>query len=158
MRVQSLAVTILVTSLTAVISLSSPAWAEEPLPSAGSKAASVDPVEIFETGGDYVHVSSRRPRTASAHGWWQDGNSRGAKAKVTVELEVKHGSSWRKVASGSRTVMPGGGSSRRANVRYTCAGTKKTTWRSRVDVDIIGVADSPDKLETPAKTLSCGVS
>jgi len=94
---------------------------------------------------------------ASAHGWWVDENSGDAKAKVTVKLQVKErNGSWRTVTTGTKTVEQGGGSARRANARKTCAGTASTTWRSEVDVDIIGVADSPDKLVTPVKAYACG--
>jgi hypothetical protein len=105
-----------------------------------------------------VHYSSTPPPTISAHGWWIDKNSGGSKAKVTVEMQIQEkDGDWRTMATGSKTVKQGGGSSRRANARKTCVGTKKTKWRSRVDVDIIGVADSPNKLETPSKIFNCGV-
>ncbi|MFI5755450.1 hypothetical protein [Streptomyces sp. NPDC051569] len=124
-----------------------------PEPSA-SQAQSVD---VFQTGGDAVHYSSTPPPTISAHGWWLDRDSGGAKAKVTVELQMQSGGSRRTVATGSKTVKQGGGSARRANARKTCVGTKAAKWRSRVDVDIIGAADSPNKLETPGKTFNCDV-
>lgn len=127
-----------------------------PTPGAETAPAGNDP-PIFQTAGDAVHYSSTPPPTISAHGWWLDKDSGGAKAKVTVELQIHSGGNWRTVATGSKTVKQGGGSSRRANARKTCVGTKATRWRSRVDVDIIGVADSPNRLETPAKTFNCGV-
>jgi hypothetical protein len=158
LRVKTLVTATLMAALATGPLLSSPAHAADPEP---RPAASVpnpsDPVEVFQTGGDYVHFSSTPPATASAHGWWLDSNSRGAKAKVTVDLQVKEGGHWHTVATGHKTVKQGGGSARRANARFTCVGTKKTTWRSVVDVDIIGVADSPNKLETPPKTYRCGV-
>ncbi|XUL89127.1 hypothetical protein ACQ86D_22865 [Streptomyces galilaeus] len=158
MRAKTLVMATLMAALAAGPLLSTPARADDPDPGpAASVPGPSDPVEVFQTGGDYVHFSSTPPATASAHGWWLDSDSRGAKAKVTVDLQVKDGGHWHTVATGHKTVKQGGGSARRANARFTCVGTKKTTWRSVVDVDIIGVADSPNKLETPAKTYRCGV-
>lgn len=116
-----------------------------------SRAGSVD---VFQTGGDAVHYSSTPPPTISAHGWWLDRDSGSTKARVTVELQIRSGGSWRTVATGSKTVKQGGGSARRANARRTCAGTRATRWRSRVDVDVVGVADSSSRLETPP-TVPC---
>ncbi|MFD9535807.1 hypothetical protein [Streptomyces sp. NPDC060010] len=137
-----------------VAGLPSAAAASAPEPDA--TRATAESVDVFQTGGD-VHYSSTPPPTISAHGWWLDKDSGGAKAKVTVELQILTGGCRHTVATGSKTVKQGGGSSRRANARKTCVGSKATTWRSRVDVDIIGVADSPNKLETPGKTFNCGV-
>lgn len=49
-----------------------------------------------------------------------------------------------------------GASSRRANARKTCENRDKTQWRSVIDVDLIGIADSPEKAVTKTVTLSCG--
>ncbi|MFD6464866.1 hypothetical protein [Streptomyces goshikiensis] len=151
MRAKSLVT--LAAAVTLVAGPSSAAAAPEP----DVPRATAESVDVFQTGGDAVHYSSTPPPTISAHGWWLDKDSGGAKAKVTVELQILTGSRWHTVATGSKTVKQGGGSSRRANARKTCAGTKATVWRSRVDVDIIGVADSPNKLETSGKTFHCGV-
>ncbi|MFD9422462.1 MULTISPECIES: hypothetical protein [unclassified Streptomyces] len=116
-----------------------------------------DVIGDFQTAGDYVHFSSTPPPTASAHGWWLNGSGPGTKAKVTVSLQAKDGGgNWKSVETSSKTIKPGGGSARRANARKTCEGTAKTTWRSVVDVDVIGVRDSPSKLYTPSKTYPCG--
>ncbi|WP_026249031.1 hypothetical protein [Streptomyces sp. LaPpAH-108] len=155
MRAKSLALVSLVAALVGGFSSAPPAWADEPGP-AGSASARSGSVDGFLTGGDSVHYSSTPPPTISAHGWWLDRNSGGHKARVTVELQVlDRGVHWRTVAKGSKVVKQGGGSSRRANARKTCEGSARTKWRSRVDVDIIGVADSPNKLTTPAKTFRC---
>ncbi|MEU9416037.1 hypothetical protein [Streptomyces sp. NPDC048272] len=134
-----------------------PSAAEASAPEQAVARATAESVDVFQTGGDAVHYSSTPPATISAHGWWLDQDSGGAKAKVTVELQILTGGRWHTVTTGSKTVKQGGGSSRRANARKACVGTKATTWRSRVDVDIIGVADSPNKLETPGKPFNCGV-
>lgn len=160
MRAKSLAVTALTVALVAgLTSWPSPAWAEGPTPSpTPSESHRADPVGVFLTRGDKVHFSSTPPPTISAHGWWLDPSAGDLRAKVTVELQVKQrNGDWRTVATGSKTVRQGGGSARRANVRKSCVGTATTTWRSRVDVDIIGVADSPGKLLTAAYDYGCGV-
>jgi hypothetical protein len=114
---------------------------------------------VFITDGDRVHVSSTPPPTASGHGWWKKISGPGTKAKVTVTLQARpYGASgWRDVATGSKTVKSGGGAGKRATARKTCTNLiQKTEWRSVIDVDIIGVADSPEKVSTKAATLFCG--
>lgn len=123
-------------------------------------AAPAAPSEVgtYITNGDRVHVSSTPPRTASAHGWWIKVSGAGTKAKVTIWLQTKKSNGrWRSVAKGQKTVKSGGGSSRRANVRKTCANAQKRQWRSLIDVDIIGVSDSPEKAVTKAVTVRCGL-
>ncbi|MFI0774831.1 hypothetical protein [Streptomyces sp. NPDC021212] len=61
------------------------------------------------------------------------------------------------MARGQKNVTSGGGSSRRANVRKTCVNAQKRQWRSLIDVDIIGVSDSPEKAVTKAVTVRCGL-
>ncbi len=114
---------------------------------------------VFVTDGDRVHVSSTPPPTASGHGWWKKISGPGTKAKVTVTLQARPAgtSTWHNVATGSKTVKSGGGSGKRATARKTCTNLiQKTEWRSVIDVDIIGVADSPEKATTKAATLWCG--
>jgi hypothetical protein len=114
---------------------------------------------VFISDGDRVHVSSTPPPTASGHGWWKKISGPGTKAKVTVTLQARPAgtSTWHDVATGSKTVKSGGGSGKRATARKTCTNLiQKTEWRSVIDVDIIGVADSPEKATTKAATLWCG--
>ena len=132
---------------------------------APSAYATSDPaaseVGAFVTDGDHVHVSSTPPPTASGHGWWLDptGKHKNVKAKVTVWLQVKDGGGWRTVAEGSKKVKAGGkgASSRRANARRMCENRDRTRWRSVIDVDLIGIPDSPEKAVTKTVTLLCGV-
>ncbi|MFG1986005.1 hypothetical protein ACGFN0_17935 [Streptomyces albidoflavus] len=132
-------------------------WAAAAILFAAAHPAAAQPArpEVFYTGGDAVHISSTPPRTASGHGWWVDKNSKGAKAKVTVKLQVKKGGTWVTVASASKNVTQGGGAGKRATARKPCSSTKSTTWRSVVDVDIIGTGDSPNKLYTPDVKRTC---
>lgn len=49
----------------------------------------------------------------------------------------------------------GGGSANRAVGRAACNSATKVSWRSVVDVDLVGLADSADKLVTPVRTIAC---
>ncbi|MBO0512653.1 hypothetical protein [Streptomyces beijiangensis] len=116
-----------------------------------------DSIGDFQTAGDRVHVSKAKTPTASAHGWWINGSGPGIKAKVTIWLQAKDSKGhWHTVAKDVKTVKPSGGSQGRATARKFCVGDADTIWRSIVDVDVIGVNDSPDKLTTPATSLKCG--
>lgn len=111
----------------------------------------------FETRGDFVHISSTPPRTASAHGWWINHNCSASRAVVTVQLQIKRNGTWANVGSaGVKTVPQGGGSVARSVGRFTCLNTRTTEWRSVVDVDIVGQPDDASKLYTSPRTLSCG--
>ena len=109
---------------------------------------------LFTSHGDNVHISKSLPPTASGHGWWTIGPQAGVRpthAVVTVQLQIKRTDGiWVNVGEpGSERVKPGGGSANRANARVVCADRKKRMWRSVVDVDIIGYADSPNQKITP---------
>lgn len=115
----------------------------------------------FGTYGDKVHVSSTPPRTASAHGWWKKFSGPGSKAKVTVWLQVraKGGKKWHTVSQADKTIKPAkrGSSKPRTTARKTCANHQTRQWRSVIDVDIVGVADTPEKAYTKPVKLRCGV-
>lgn len=125
-----------------------------------ASGATASDVGGFVTDGDHVHVSSTPPATASGHGWWMDplGKHKNVKAKVTVWPQTRHGSTWKTVAEGAKKVKAGGkgASSRRANARKTCENRNTTQWRSVIDVDLIDIADSPEKAVTRTVALSCG--
>ena len=109
------------------------------------------------TNGDYVHISNTPPLAASAHGWWTYGKETDLKADVTVQLQVNRDGTWVDVGPpGVERVRPGGGSANRSNARVPCATTVSTKWRSVIDVDIVGVIDTPDKLYTTPRRLNCG--
>ncbi|NSC21822.1 hypothetical protein FM076_11675 [Streptomyces albus subsp. chlorinus] len=115
----------------------------------------------FGTYGDRVHISRTAPRTASAHGWWKKFSGPGSKAKVTIWLQVraKKGKKWHTVAKGVKKVKPAnpGSSKPRATARRKCSSKKTRQWRSLIDVDIIGVADSPEKAYTKPVKRRCAV-
>lgn len=110
----------------------------------------------FFTEGDYVHVSSTAFE-ASGHGWWVNGDCPATWAVVTVQLqEFYSDGSWRnKGTVGQATVRSGGGAGNRATGRAGCNDASVTGWRSVVDVDLVGLADDPNKLITPARNIGC---
>jgi hypothetical protein len=122
--------------------------------------AAAAPIGVFVTNGDKVHFSSTPPAAVSGHGWWIKGTTKATKAKVQIWLEVKNGSSWRVVGYGTKTVYSGGGSANRAAARMVCAsgpvaGGTTFTYRSRIDVDLIGEADSSEQAVTAALAFKC---
>ncbi|MFF7098102.1 hypothetical protein ACFY9A_37810 [Streptomyces rubradiris] len=127
-----------------------------PDPARAVPAAAAGP-GVFVTNGDRVHISSTPPRTASAHAWWTHVSGPGTKAKVTIWLQIKSGRTWHSVAKNAKTVKSGnGGSARRVVARKKCANQNKRQWRTMIDVDLIGVPDSPEKAYTKPVTVKCG--
>jgi hypothetical protein len=108
--------------------------------------------------GDYVHVSSTPPATASGHGWWNKGNCTAVKAQVTVQLQEYYSDgSWRdKGSPGVGDVYAGGGSSNRVTGRVTCSSTTTTGWRSQVTADVIGQSGL-SQIYTAGQDIKCRV-
>ncbi|WP_329617807.1 hypothetical protein OG244_36860 [Streptomyces brevispora] len=126
-------------------------------PATAAPAAAKGP-GVFVTNGDRVHISSTPPRTASAHAWWTHISGPGSKAKVTIWLQMKSGKKWHSVAKNARNLKSGnGGSARRVVARKKCTNLNKRQWRTKIDVDLIGVSDSPEKVYTKPVTVKCGV-
>lgn len=123
---------------------------------AGAEEAVAAALCLFTTNGDYVHVSSSAFE-ASGHGWWVNGNCRARTAVVTVQLQQFYSDGkWRNVGSpGKKTVKSGGGAGNRATGRAACNNRSVTGWRSVIDVDLVGQADDPGKLTTPARNIKC---
>lgn len=115
----------------------------------------------FFSHGDYLHIStSSGPRAASGHGWWTEGTCPPTwRADVWIQLQVRRGDTGEWVDVGDRgeasALPPGSGRGNRVTGRVECQGTANIEWRSIVDVDIVGVPDSSERLNTPARTLSC---
>lgn len=113
----------------------------------------------FYTNGDNVHYSHEPgPKTASAHGWWttSDPELRTKKAHVTIWLQFHYASGWTTVDKDERDVYQGGGGGKVAVARQVCNQTLDAgEWRSKIDVDIIGVADTADQHTTPEQWLLC---
>lgn len=112
---------------------------------------------FYSTRGDNVHISRTPPTAASGHGWWDLHSDGPTHADVTVQLQINRGGSWVNVgAPGTKRVLPGGGSGNRATARVECASLSSNEWRSEIDVDVVGYADTPDRETTPPQTLDCG--
>ncbi|MFF4416181.1 hypothetical protein ACFYY8_26970 [Streptosporangium sp. NPDC001559] len=112
----------------------------------------------FVTNGDYVHKTGN---DATGHGWWINVNcGSGTRATVKIWLEEYFSDgSWRVKGSGSKSpVYSGGGSANRANARATCNNSTSTSWRSRIDVDLIGQVDSPEQAITAVRDIACHVN
>ena len=120
----------------------------------------------YTTNGDNPHISSSSAgdkKVASAHGWWETTTPHKcpSHAWVTVWLQ-----GWSCNASRTRCSFevldrnkgrrrPGSGSAFRVNVRNTCANTdEEVTYRSVIDVDLIGVWDGPGR-ETVQEHFYC---
>ena len=98
------------------------------------------------------------------HGWWEKKGvpkpTKATKAVVQVWLQaqspVDH--KWRNVGYGKGTYSPGPGSGKWANARVTCkvgpiAGPYK--FRAEVDVDLVGYADSPERVYGATAAYNC---
>ncbi|MFB9521360.1 MULTISPECIES: hypothetical protein [Streptomyces] len=115
-------------------------------------------VGAFVTGGDYVHFSHTVQKTINAHGWWKKLSGPATKAKVTVWLQVKSGTGWRTLNVKSKNVYSGGGSAKRSQAEWKCTNLiQKHSFRSIVDVDLIGYPDDANRKITDTKSLYCGV-
>jgi hypothetical protein len=110
----------------------------------------------FRIEGDYVHISSSAFE-ASGHGWWINGNCNTTFAVVTVQLQQYYSDgSWRNVGTvGTATVRSGGGAGNRATGRAVCNNNSVTGWRSVIDVDLVGILDSPRKYTTATRNIAC---
>lgn len=120
---------------------------------------------LFTTDGDYVHISTSNPggpRGASGHGWWYVNpgvvGEAPTEADVTVQLQINL-NGW--VDAGEpgreRTRQGTGGSANRANAFVACSNSRSHLWRSIIDVDLVGFADSPNQKITEARSIGCGV-
>jgi len=124
----------------------------------GLEATGTDPEPdgwfcTFWMHGDNVHKSSG---DASGHGWWVNDDCNATQAIVTVQLQQYINGSWVDAGSpGSKTVYSGGGSANRAVGRASCNTSTWTAWRSEIDVDLIGIPDTPGKYYTPTRNLYC---
>lgn len=124
----------------------------------GLEATGTDPkssgsVCHFRMEGDYVHTSMG---DASGHGWRVNIDCQATQAIVTIRLQQYINGSWVYVGSpGQKTVYSGGGSANRAATRVRCNSGAMTQWRSEIDVDVIGIPDTPGKYYTSTRSLNC---
>lgn len=136
-----------------------------PIPATGAQQAKGEPPYLFRTRADQANTKDKSTtvREVSVHGWWEyiDPEIAGSKANVTVQLQQYNASKgkWeiKKAGSEVRKAKNAPGS-QRANVRMDCKWKSRTArWRAVVDVDIIGMKDSPEKAHGDAITLNCMV-
>lgn len=119
------------------------------------------PIGVFATGGDRVHISKEKYKghsVASAHGWWVKGSAKATKADVTVWIQYKPKGSnkWRTVETKKQRIKAKAGKNKaRVTAREVCSSHSPRQFRSVVDVDLVGYADSSEKLYTKAVTLKC---
>jgi len=111
---------------------------------------------VFAMKGDYAHVSENGIE-ASGHGWWENVNCDATLADVAITLQQYYADgTWRDRGSmGFDRVVSGGGSGRRATARAICDSTALTSWRTVIDVDVVGVIDLPDVLTTSQRNIPC---
>lgn len=161
MKFRKLAVAVSLVLAASLASAASPAMAEESTTTEPTEAAvSAKGAGVFETGGDHVHYSAtdyKGHKVLSAHGWWNKYSGSGSKAKVTVWIQYKKTkkSSWRTVEKKVGKVKPKNIYKQRVTAREVCSSRSPRYWRSVVDVDIIGVADTPEKLHTKTVKRRC---
>ena len=122
---------------------------------------------LFTGKGDEVHTSTNYSHIsqldASGHAWWEEFWGWCPEyADVTIQLQqlmcyenlgicywddAGHSSEGR--------VREGRGSANRVNGRTPCHSTDATAWRSEIDVDLVGMSDSPNKQYTDAVNINC---
>lgn len=125
-------------------------------PNRASATPAVD--GLLEIEGDYVHISSTPPATASAHGWWVNVEGPATAAVVTVRLQAEQGVCGTWVTYGSPavgTVASGGGSGNRVTARFSCVGSGAVTWRSEVTAAPVGYTYTATTLYTTPQTIDC---
>jgi hypothetical protein len=135
-----------------------------PSPTDSPEARTAPPYK-FQTFADHAHAKDKTAtlREVSVHGWWEykDPELAAAKANVTVKLQQYNVSKgkWetKKTESKIRKAKNAPGS-QRTNARMDCKWKSRTArWRAVVDVDIIGMKDSPEVAHGDETTLNCKV-
>ncbi len=115
----------------------------------------------FGTRGDLPHISYKDSGPlgdVSAHGWWENYSGIQARAKVKIKLQAKiFFFKWSNVTKWNEaTLRQGGGRGKRVTARYQTQSTRRTLWRSVIDVDIINHRDDAGTLKTK-RYLNCGL-
>lgn len=115
----------------------------------------------FLTGVDNPYISrSSAKKAVHVHGWWTTSYKDlvNRRAKVTVQMQsYTDAAGWFNVGSlASGTHRQGGGSGKRTTGHFECKNDALTRWRAYVDVDIIGVWDTPGKRFSKEVELHCG--
>lgn len=118
----------------------------------------------YYTEGDLVHWSATAGQI-SAHGWWETPNFNlcPTYAIVTVTLQGFYCDGpcyWRAIPGEQQQPNPGTVRPRNVygdwvNARFTCVGSTTVSFRSVIDVDLVGVSDPSDTLTTTFEDYPC---
>jgi hypothetical protein len=99
-----------------------------------------------ETRYDFPHMSSTG-WAVSAHGSWNHGNcsihANTAMVRVTLQEYWTDGT-WRTYHNPVRELYAWNSGGGRTTARVDCMTSSQTSWRSIVDVDVVGVSDTGD--------------
>lgn len=109
---------------------------------------------------DYAHISSTSSnRAVQSHENWGNVNCDYASAVVTTMVQKKNVLGlWVDVGSAGQKTLPPSthlGSANRVTAHYDCSSSATHTFRSWTDVDVIGIADLPNKQYSPGRELGC---
>lgn len=113
----------------------------------------------FNTRGDRPHLSTTRGYLdTSGHGWWENINcSEGRLADVHITLQALTQNGWYTVDTHEIRTKDRKKGGSRANARVRCVDSRTYTYRSIVDVDVVGVPDDAKKAIIQSNgTLACG--
>lgn len=125
-----------------------PAWGSQP-------ARQADYVCPFVMNGDHVHLKSD-PARVKAHGWWENPYNCPAKqAVVTVFLQANVAGFWITLDRVSRRLGPKPFETHRATAQHHCSDNAETTWRTLINVNLVGYKDDPRRAVTMPKELNC---
>jgi hypothetical protein len=111
--------------------------------------------------GDNAHLSANG-LDASQHSWWYKGNCNATQAKITIQMQEYYSDgTWRNKGAAIATTVgyaPPNGTRPFANGRTACTSVNNGYnyyWRAEVDVDVINIADDPDKDYFGGPPFSC---
>lgn len=117
----------------------------------------------FNQRVDYPHISTSTPsspRAVQAHGNWGNVNCNYSSAVVTTQVDKRNTLGFYVAVGiqGKRTLPPmkNLGSANRTTARYVCNGTKSNWFRAWTSIDVIGIADAPNKVHSPGVQRQCG--
>lgn len=115
----------------------------------------------FDQRVDSPHISnSDGPRAVQAHGNWGNKNCNYSAAIVKTQLDKENSLGFFIAVGrpGEGTLPPEKGMGRGSKVtaRYECQGTTENTFRAWTDVDILGIADLPNKVYSANADRACG--
>lgn len=110
---------------------------------------------------DNAHISTKsNHRAVQAHGNWGNVNCSYTEAVVTTMVQKKNALGiWQDMGTaGKATLRPASSltSSARVTAHYACVDQSEHLWRSWTDVDVVGIADLPNRQYSPQRAIKCG--